>query len=79
LKESTKTKESNTLAVLDTWRHRIPVWWWLTYDAILGIVIAVSIKPSDPAFWIGFIVLGIAVVVAAVEFAVKLPKSRNRV
>lgn len=26
------------LATLDRWRHKIPFWWWLTYDALVGVV-----------------------------------------
>lgn len=63
---------------LDRWRHRIPFWWWLTYDALVGLVIVVGISPSDPAFWLGFAVLGIAVAIDTVEFIVKRPSARER-
>lgn len=66
------------LTTLDRWRHRIPFWWWLTYDALVGVVIVVGVSPSDPAFWLGFLVLGIAVVIDAVEFFVKRPGARAR-
>lgn len=63
------------IATLNRWRHRIPFWWWLTYDAIVGVVIVVGISPSDPAFWLGFAVLAVAVAIDAVEFVVKRPRS----
>lgn len=62
------------IARLDRWRHRIPFWWWLTYDALVGITIVYGIAPSDPAFWLGFVVLTIAVAIDAVEFVVKRPR-----
>lgn len=64
---------------LDQTRHRIPFWWWLTYDALVGFVIVVGISPREPAFWIGFAVLAVAVVIDAVEFAVKRPTARVRI
>lgn len=67
---------SGLLYSLDRWRHRIPFWWWLTYDALVAVVIVAGIKPSDPAFWLGFAVLFVAVVIDAVEFAVKRPSAR---
>lgn len=68
--------EAPSLATLDRWRHRIPFWWWLTYDALVALVIVVGISPSDPAFWLGFAVLAIAVVIDTVEFLVKRPSAR---
>lgn len=59
---------------LDRWRHLIPFWWWLTYDALVAFVIVVGISPSDPAFWLGFVVLAVAVAIDAVEFVVKRPR-----
>lgn len=64
----------SALAACDRLRHRIPFWWWLTYDALVGVVIVVGIAPSDPAFWLGFAVLSIAVVIDVAEFAVKRPR-----
>lgn len=64
------------LAAIERARHRIPFWWWLTYDALVGIVIVVGIAPSDPAFWLGFAVLGIAVAIDTAEFVVKRPAAR---
>lgn len=64
------------LARLDRWRHRIPFWWWLTYDALVALVIVVGISPSDPAFWLGFAVLAIAVTIDVAEFLVKRPAAR---
>lgn len=66
------------LTTIDRRRHRIPFWWWLTYDALVGVVIAVGISPSDPAFWLGFAVLAIAVVIDVAEFLVKRPSSRSK-
>lgn len=60
---------------LDKWRHRIPFWWWLTYDAAVLVVIVTGVSPTSPAFWLGLGVLGIAVVIDAVEFVVKRPRS----
>lgn len=64
------------LIAFDRLRHRIPFWWWLTYDALVAFVIVVGISPTDPAFWIGFAVLGIAVGIDFVEFLVKRPSAR---
>lgn len=64
---------------LDRARHRIPFWWWLTYDALVALVIVLGIAPSDPAFWLGFGVLAIAVAIDAVEYAVKSPRGRARI
>jgi hypothetical protein len=69
---------ATTLARLDRARHRIPFWWWLTYDALVALVIVVGISPSDPAFWLGFLVLAVAVAIDTVEFIVKRPSARAR-
>jgi hypothetical protein len=61
------------LRTLDRWRHYIPFWWWLAYDAAVGIVIAVGVAPWSAAFWAGYTVLAVAVVIDLVEFAVKRP------
>lgn len=66
------------LSTLDRWRHKIPFWWWLTYDALVGIVIIAGVSPHDPAFWLGFAVLAIAVVIDTVEFLVKRPSARAK-
>lgn len=66
------------IAVCDRLRHHIPFWWWLTYDAAVGAVIATGVSPSSPAFWIGFGVLGIAVVIDVAEFLVKRPRAAMR-
>lgn len=66
------------LVRLDRLRHRIPFWWWLTYDALVALVIVLGISPSDPAYWLGFAVLGIAVVIDVVEFIVKRPAARAK-
>lgn len=64
------------LAALERLRHRIPFWWWITYDALVGVVIVAGIRPSDPAFALGFAVLAVAVVIDVAEFLVKRPKAR---
>jgi hypothetical protein len=65
------------LRTLDRLRHRIPFWWWLTYDAAVAIVIALGVKPFTFPFWLGYIVLVIAVVIDAAEYAVKRPAARR--
>lgn len=64
---------TSLLATCDRIRHAIPFWWWLTYDALVGVVIAVGVSPSDPAFWLGMGVLFIAVVIDVAEFIAKRP------
>lgn len=59
---------------LDRWRHRIPFWWWLTYDALVAVVIVTGTNPHEPAFWLGWAVLSVAVAIDAVEFVVKRPR-----
>lgn len=71
-------RESLLAAALDRARHRIPFWWWITYDALVAVVIVAGIAPSDPAFWLGFGVLGIAVAIDTVEFLVKSPWAKKR-
>jgi len=66
------------LARLDRARHRIPFWWWLSYDAAVACVIAVGVSPFTAAWWLGYFVLAIAVAIDAVEFAVKRPAARAR-
>jgi hypothetical protein len=63
------------LVTLDRLRHRIPFWWWLTYDLLVAVVIVAGISPASPAFWLGFATLSIAVVIDAVEFTVKRPSA----
>jgi hypothetical protein len=65
------------LAKLDRWRHRIPFWWWLTYDALVGYVIFSGTRWGSPAFVTGIAVLAVAVVIDSVEFAVKRPAARR--
>lgn len=67
------TSRPGLIATLDRLRHRIPFWWWLTYDALVAVVIVAGIRPSDPAYWLGFGVLAIAVVIDVCEFIVKRP------
>lgn len=61
---------------LDSLRHRVPFWWWLTYDAAVLLVIVTGVPPSSPAFWLGLAVLAVAVAIDAVEFVVKRPGRR---
>jgi hypothetical protein len=61
---------------LERLRHRIPFWWWLTYDALVALVIVIGISPSDPAFWLGLAVLAVAVAIDVCEFIVKRPSAR---
>jgi hypothetical protein len=63
---------------LDRARHRIPFWWWLTYDALVALVIVFGVRPWSFAFWLGFGVLAIAVAIDTVEFIVKRPAARAR-
>lgn len=72
------TPRASVLRALDRARHRIPFWWWLTYDALVALVIVLGIAPSDPAFLLGFAVLAIAVAIDSVEFVVKSPWARAR-
>lgn len=66
------------LKKLDNWRHMTPFWWWLFYDTVVGVIIYVGLSPSDPFFWLGFAVLGIATVIDLVEFVVKSPWGKER-
>jgi hypothetical protein len=67
------------LGKLDRWRHRIPFWWWLTYDALVGLVIALGFFGfRDATLWLGASVLLVAVAIDSVEFAVKRPAARAR-
>lgn len=66
------------LHTLNNLRHKIPFWWWLTYDALVALVIVTGIKPSQPAFWVGLGTLAIAVAIDVVEFIVKRPSARER-
>ncbi len=61
---------------MDGARHRIPFWWWLTYDALVGVVIAVGVEPFSFAMWLGYTVLAVAVVIDVIEFLVKRPGAR---
>jgi hypothetical protein len=72
------TRGETALVKMDRWRHRIPFWWWLTYDALVAVVIVLGIAPSEPAFWLGFAVLAVAVVIDAVEFWVKRPAALEK-
>lgn len=64
---------------LDKWRHRIPFWWWLTYDALVAVVILLGFFGfRDATLWVGFAVLGIAVVIDSIEFIVKRPSARAK-
>jgi hypothetical protein len=56
-------------------RHRIPFWWWITYDAIVGVILALSVR--GPALYVGIVVLAIAVVIDLTEAIVKSPWGRR--
>ena len=64
----------SVLATCDRIRHSIPFWWWLTYDALVGVVIVVGTKPWSFAFVLGLAVLSIAVVIDVAEFIAKRPR-----
>lgn len=71
-------KDVSIITSLDHLRHKIPFWWWLTYDAIVGGVIIFGVRDiHDPWFWIGLGVLGIAVVIDLIEFLVKRPGAQR--
>lgn len=73
------TMSTKWLLRLDALRHRIPFWWWLTYDALVGLVIALGfLGVRDVALWLGIFVLSIAVVIDAVEYIVKSPAGRAK-
>ena len=59
---------------LDAWRHRIPFWWWLAYDAAVLAVIVGGTSPDGWAFWLGLGVLAVAVAIDVAEFLVKRPR-----
>lgn len=64
---------------LDRLRHRIPFWWWLTYDALVAVVILLGgFGFRQATLWVGFAVLAIAVVIDTVEFIVKRPSARAK-
>ena len=63
---------------LDHLRHKIPFWWWLTYDALVALVIFLGVPWHDPWFWIGLGTLAIAVAIDVVEFLVKRPSARAK-
>lgn len=61
---------------LDRWRHRIPFWWWLTYDALVAVVILLGFFGyRDATLWLGFAVLAVAVFIDTIEFIVKRPSA----
>lgn len=69
----------SSLETLDRLRHRIPFWWWLTYDALVGLVIGLGFfGVRDLALWLGIVVLSIAVVIDTIEFIVKRPGAREK-
>jgi len=61
------------IETLDKIRHKIPFWWWMTYDTLVLLVILWGVHPRDMWFVIGLIILGIAVVIDTIEFIVKNP------
>lgn len=67
------------LATLDRLRHKIPFWWWLTYDALVGLVILLGfVGARDLTLILGAVVLSIAVAIDTVEFIVKRPSARAK-
>jgi hypothetical protein len=65
-----------TLARLDAWRRRLPLVWWLVYDAIVAVVILAGVAPSDPLFILGLGWLFVAAIIDAVEFLAKRRAAR---
>lgn len=73
---SAAPSREKALRAMDAARHRIPFWWWLTYDALVLAVILGGTRPSEWSFWLGMAVLSIAVAIDTVEFLVKRPSAR---
>lgn len=71
-------KDAMVLRRLDDARHRIPFWWWLTYDAAVLVVILAGTSPGEWPFWLGLAVLAVAVAIDTVEFIVKRPSAARR-
>lgn len=68
-----------TLEFLDRVRHKIPFWWWLTYDALVLFVILLGFFGFRTAtLWLGLFVLAIAVFIDTVESIVKRPSARSK-
>lgn len=63
---------------MDEARHRIPFWWWLTYDALVLLVIVAG-NLRGFALALGLSILAVAVVIDTVEFLVKRPAARRRI
>lgn len=59
------------IAVLDYWRRRLPLAWWLVYDAVVALVILVGVSTSDPLFFVGIGWLAVAALIDLVEFVAK--------
>lgn len=71
--------KTSWLERLDATRHRIPFWWWLTYDALVAVVILLGFFGYRAAtLWLGFAVLAVAVAIDTVEFIVKRPSAREK-
>jgi len=67
------------LEAMERLRHKIPFWWWLTYDALVGLVILLGfLGYRDATLWFGIVVLSIAVAIDTVEFIVKRPSARRK-
>lgn len=63
------------LETCDKIRHKIPFWWWITYDALVAVVILFGFFGyRDATLWLGFAVLFVAVVIDVAEFLVKRPR-----
>jgi hypothetical protein len=58
-------------ATLDRWRCSLPLAWWLTYDALVGVALGLAfIRP-----WLSLVVgipwLGVAAFIDVIEYMVK--------
>lgn len=58
---------------LDALRHRVPFWWWLTYDAGVLVLVVYGLHDHLLAMMAGLAWLAVAVVIDVVEFVVKRP------
>jgi hypothetical protein len=61
------------LTICDEIRHRIPFWWWLTYDLAVALVIVAG-GVGGFALVLGLFVLSIAVIIDVAEFIAKRPR-----
>ena len=57
------------LSLLNRWRKRVPLWWWLLYDAVvLAVLIGYT---SGLGFGIGIVWLSVAGGIDTVEYLAK--------